>query len=421
MLILHPLKPLFEDRTLTVSTSNNNNLSTKEHHHVAIRHHITKRSALTLVGIIATSALLLSGCGSTASAGAHTTASTNGSTVTLSLYTHDQSPFEKWWIPAFEKKYPHIKISVVGAETSAEGNALFDRVVTAEQAHKAPPINMVELTNGTIAQALVTDGYTQHLTSTLIPRLNRVPSAYLAAVNSNALPYRGSSVVVGYNSQVVKSPPTTFAGVISWIKQHPGKFAYANPDNGGMGQAFIEEFIRQYVPSSIAAQYTGKYNPALEKYWGPGLKRLKALAPDFYGHGQYPTESQVFQLLDSGKIDMATVWSDGSLQQKAAGLMPPTIHLQQISPPLTGGPADLTVLKGSTHIKDADLFLNYMLSMKEQELVVKDMDGYPGIKYSYFPASIQAKYIGIEKAYAPYWSRNYVADLASQWAEQVGQ
>ena len=34
--------------------------------------------------------------------------------------------------------------------------------------------------------------------------------------------------------------PTTPEAILAWAKDHPGKFAYADPNNSGSGRAFIE-------------------------------------------------------------------------------------------------------------------------------------------------------------------------------------
>ena len=63
----------------------------------------------------------------------------------------------------------------------------------------------------------------------------------MARDNYYGVPYRGSSVIIAYNSTKISNPPTTLQGLYDWIKANPGQFTYNTPDTGGSGQFFVEE------------------------------------------------------------------------------------------------------------------------------------------------------------------------------------
>lgn len=54
--------------------------------------------------------------------------------------------------------------------------------------------------------------------------------------------YDQNGPFIDYNPSDVTAAqvPTTPAALLAWAKAHPGKFAYADPDNSGSGRAFIE-------------------------------------------------------------------------------------------------------------------------------------------------------------------------------------
>ena len=47
------------------------------------------------------------------------------------------------------------------------------------------------------------------------------------------VPYRGTTVVMAYDSERVPDPPKTFEELDEWIKANPGRFAYNSPGTGG--------------------------------------------------------------------------------------------------------------------------------------------------------------------------------------------
>lgn len=54
--------------------------------------------------------------------------------------------------------------------------------------------------------------------------------------------YDQNGPFIDYNASTLSGSqvPTTPAAILAWAKDHPGKFAYADPNNSGSGRAFIE-------------------------------------------------------------------------------------------------------------------------------------------------------------------------------------
>lgn len=335
------------------------------------------RRALRAVATLAAGGSLLAACGAshaaaaspgtTAKASAASKASSGGSgkVVTLTLATDltqpipgtNRLPWQDVWVPAFEKKYPDIRIKIVGDANSSADLALYDRIVAAEKAHQAPPVDM---TDASILPELVTQGYGVKVTKAEVPRLSEVYPSQMALVRYEATPFRGSAVVLAYNSAEVKHPPKTMAALLRWIEAHPGKFTYCPPSSGGSGEGFVQDVVSQDVPASQQMAFLTSYQPSLEAQWAKGFAELKAIQPDIYRHGFYPKgNTAVLDLLANGSIWMAPVWSDQSHAALASGLLPKTTKFVQLSPPMPGSPSYVMVLKGSPHEKAAFTFVNY--------------------------------------------------------------
>jgi putative spermidine/putrescine transport system substrate-binding protein len=84
--------------------------------------------------------------------------------------------------------------------------------------------------------------------SSSLPDLSTIQDAGRAGFQSMSggygllIDYDQNGPFIDYNASAVTAgqAPTTPAAILAWAKAHPGKFAYADPDNSGSGRAFIE-------------------------------------------------------------------------------------------------------------------------------------------------------------------------------------
>jgi putative spermidine/putrescine transport system substrate-binding protein len=227
----------------------------------------------------------------------------------------------------------------------------------------------------------------------------------LKAVSSEGLPYRASSVVLAYNSNLVKQPPTTLSALLTWIKANPGKFTYNTPSSGGSGYAFAESVVKSHISASAASTFETGYNASLENQWQAGLQELKGLKSSIYNNGFYPDgNTPVLQL---------------ALTALADHQLPSNIKLLQINPAFDGGPAYLGVPRYAAHAKQAYTLMNWLLTPNVQASIISNMHGYPGVQWSYVPASVQAQYASIAKSYDVNFSAKFEADLDKEWQSVV--
>jgi putative spermidine/putrescine transport system substrate-binding protein len=215
------------------------------------------------------------------------------------------------------------------------------------------------------------------LDTSKIPNSSRV-SAKSAVATEYCQPYRGTTVVLAYNSKNVPTPPKTMDELWQWCKDHPGRFAYNTPGTGGAGDSFVRTTV--YNQISDPAAMTSD-DSKWEEQWDAGFKKLAELHPYIYKSGGtvvYPNKNQgALDLLSQGEIDMCPMWADMLLSQRAAGTVPEYIKLTSMDPSFTGSVQSLAIPTFGSHPDAAYAFMNYILTDGAQQMLVKQMAAIP--------------------------------------------
>ena len=226
-----------------------------------------------------------------------------------------------------------------------------------------------------IVSQIGTDGFTL-LDKSKIPNAANV-SAQSAVATEYCQPYRGTTVIMAYDSEKVPNPPKTMDELTAWIKANPGRFAYNTPGTGGAGDSFVRTAVYNYLPKEAMTSD----DPKWEEEWNQGFDFLKSLHPDLYRSGGsvvYPNKNQgALDLLNQGEIDMCPQWADMVLSQRANGEIKDSIKIYQIEPSLTGSLQSLMIPTFGSNPEGAYAFINYILSEQAQETLVKQMAAIP--------------------------------------------
>ena len=195
-------------------------------------------------------------------------------------------------------------------------------------------------------------------------------------------PYRGTTVILAYDSAAVPTPPATMDELVDWMKANPGRFAYNTPGTGGAGDSFARSSVYNFLPEEA---FTSDDEKWIDE-WDAGFDFLKEIHPYMYSSGGsivYPNKNQgTLDLLNQGEIDMCPNWADMVLSQRASGEIKDTIKITQIDPALTGSLQSLVIPTFGSNTEGAYAFINYMLSPAAQELMVKQMAAIPLIDAS---------------------------------------
>jgi len=224
----------------------------------------------------------------------------------INLWTDDDTNISDWLTnkvaPAFEKAYPQYTVKVTTVRGVGNGVAdIMQRTLAAKQTGADP---QAELFGSDVAgyPDLIKAGLFEKLDASNIPNAKDViKSAYL---NEYAMPYRGSQVLLAYDSNKVpeNEVPKTFADLLTWVKAHPGEFVYCRPDKGGSGGNFVVRAIYEATgkdPSifkPLAADETP--DPAITDKFPQAWEMLSSIDSSIYGNGAYPAgNNPVLQLL----------------------------------------------------------------------------------------------------------------------------
>lgn len=330
--------------------------------------------------------------------------------------TNVQDLHMKQIIPAFEKA-TGIKVTFTFLEHGTGAQGIYDRLKAEKDAGKTEwDIDLWEADTGYYTRP---DDLFMQVTDKEIPNLAKVPKATLDFVQNKAVPYRGSSVVLAYNSDKVKDPPKTYDDLLAWIKANPGKFAYNEPSTGGSGDAFVISMIYKY---SDYSKYVGKpFSATNESDWDQAWKALLDLKPSLYQGGVYPKgNAGTLDLLNRGEIWMAPAWSDMSIQWQSDGRLPKSVKLTQITPAFNGGAAYIGITKNAKHKQAAEAYLNFLLDPAQQkQIVLGAMAGYPAIDWQYMPSDARSRFAGADKEYRFWPGGTYGQDMQKLWHEKV--
>jgi putative spermidine/putrescine transport system substrate-binding protein len=343
--------------------------------------------------------------------------------TTIVVYASGDVNVQNLWqnniIPHFEKANKGYYVKFIFSEHGTDDGTTLARIGAAVKGRHWPGIDLVD---GGLVTTMALAGLNQPVSRATAPNLKKVNTDLLVPVKGAAIPYRGSSVVLAYNSDKVKSPPKTLSALLDWIRANPGKFTYNSPNSGGSGYSFAETVVDSLLTPAILKAMDQGYDTSIQSNWKPGLDLLHSLNKYMYGNGVYPNgNAAVLQLLGQGQVWVAPVWSDQSLTALKTGQLGPNIKLAQISnPSFTGGAAYLAVPKTAKHKKALYKFVNYILSPAAQQMIVDVMAGFPAIDIKYMGDSVRQKFEDVSaNTLRPTYQTKMGNDFKAQWQQSV--
>jgi len=343
---------------------------------------------------------------------------------TIYFYGLDDTNVADLWtgtlLPDFAKAYPQYTVKFVNLLHGNGSQGLIDRIVAAQAAgKKALDLDIFEdvpFAYNFPAGKTAFD-YFSPITVKDVPNIKLIDPAVQAQGRNLGLAYRASAVTLAYDTLHVAKPPTTFDGLIAWIKAHPGKFTYCRPEDGGSGNNFIARTLLNYMDPRALSK---PYNTAAEKDWPKAWALLRSIEPDLYKGGFHPAgNTPVLNLLGRDTIWMATAWSDQGLQARDQGTLPATIAFTQLTPPFPGGPSFTSIPTAAQNRLGALALLNFVLRPEEQAKIATAIEGFPGIAFKYMPATLIKRYGSLSKGFATWPGGQWDADLAKGWAANV--
>ncbi|MGL4960690.1 MAG: extracellular solute-binding protein [Inquilinus sp.] len=347
----------------------------------------------------------------------------------IDVYTASDANISDWWSnvlkPAFEAAHPEFEINVVISRGAGSGGivAISDRAFAALKAGIDPQVDFFEENDPLLPKGGIDAGLWVGFDAKSVPGYARLNP--LAIESPYGLPYRGSQVVLAYDSDKVAEAevPKDWAGLTAWIKAHPGQFIYGRPDKGGSGRNFVVRAIHEANNRDPSLFTVASYSkPAVEERLPKAWAILNDLAPSLYEKGAYAAgNTPTLQLLASGAVSMIPAWSDQALQGLAQGVLPPSVKLFQLQDlALSGSFADATVPSNGAH-KDAALALaDFLLTDAMQVSIVKELGGFPAVDWGKLPAELKEQFAAVIPKSIPTYPRGeWEAAMNDGWYRNV--
>ncbi len=281
--------------------------------------------------------------------------------------------------PEFEKRNPGVKINAVGSGPGEAGSRV---IVNKIKSQKDAGVAKWDVDVAIVHQIVMPDLIQQELVARFAPEIATY-KLMTAADGRNALgfnvdgyvmPMFHSQVVLAYNPEMVKAPPSSFDELVAWIKANPKKFGYNGVKGGMSGVAFTTAWV--YWKAGQYDKYVkGPYDKADQARWAAAIKELKSL-PVTLTTGNNDTLDR----LNRGEIAMGPVWVDMLIDLKNQGRMDPKIRMKLISPGFPGQPMYLVVTKNAANYELAKKYVEFITSPEVQAKVIVERNGwYPGI------------------------------------------
>lgn len=322
-------------------------------------------------------------------------------TKTLQVYISGDTNISNWWSdsikPAFEAANPGYTFNVTITRGVADENTtIAARALAALQTGTDPQVDYFEEFEPASLDGSIDAGLWLAMTTANVPNLSMINPA--APEDPIRLPYRGSQVLIAYDSAKVATAPKTFADIVAFAKANPGRFTYGRPDKGGSGSNFVIRAIHEGNGRDPGAFTKDNFEPALaETMLQKGWDILKDLHPFTFGEGTYPAgNTPALQLLAQGAVDMIPAWSDQALQAIGQGVLPETVKVVQLQDlALCGGFAYSAIPTNATDLQGALLLANFMLTPEMQTSCVREIGGFPGIGWDNLPPELKAEYIDV--------------------------
>jgi putative spermidine/putrescine transport system substrate-binding protein len=374
-------------------------------------------------GAATAGAVALSACqgnGPGAATGNQAGGSKGGGAKTLVVYcgadTNIQDLWTKTLIPGF-KKATGIDVTFQFDLHAQNSDQVLNRIAAATQQKKDPGIDFLE----SMGQEAGAAGLLADPTGK-VANVSEIPSDVMDTVSKNAIPYRGSSVLLAYLPSKVPDPPKSLDDLLAWIKAHPGEFAYNSPDTGGAGDSFVQTVITKYLSPDVLKKMQTGYHKDLESQWDRGFQTLAELNKSMYQKGVYPNGNNgTLELLLQKQISMCPAWSDQFISGRKSGVVPEEAKALQITDPsFTGGATQCGVLAASTKQDLGFKLANWLLDPEQQAAIATAIAGFPAIPMSKLPTKVQSEFADADPGnLRPGFNSDMDSDMKSLWQQKV--
>ena len=307
--------------------------------------------------------------------------------------------------------------------SGAGSQSLSDRIIAAKKAGQDNTdydlILVSDAEYGTYVQEGGEDVFVAYDESN-IPNLANVQTQ-ISTGEGVLVPYRGTTVVLAYNSDKVANPPQTADELYQWIKDNPGRFSYNTPGSGGAGGSFVQTAIYNFLPEEAMSSTDETWKAE----WNQGFDLLADLHDSMYQSGGkviYPNKNQgTLDLLINGEVDMIPTWADMMITNLANGTLSESVKMTQIDPGFTGNVDGLAIPSIGSNPEGAQAAMDFFLTEEAQQILLDAMAAIPVIDSANI-SSDNSKYLSelnIE-SFRTISIGNLGSELNEEWDQKIG-
>lgn len=405
------------------------------------------------LAVLLTLALILSACVAPAAPSAPGAAPAGPSTI--NVYIESDTNISDWWSnsikPAFEAAHPEYVLNIVHTGAGGTGNGpIADRAFAALETGGDPGVDYFETWNVLQPVGALDAGLWVEISPENVPNVANVIPAAMRGSTGHDIPYRGSQVLLAYDSarllnilierglveaDATEVPaeyvPMTWDALMDWVCEFPGEFIYPRPDSTGAGRNFVvravmeandldidrftvDAFAEQFGSDELTEAQIAEIN---EQYFAGAWELLREMQPCLYDGGTYPSgAAATTRLLTDGLATMIPIWSDQALQAQFLGLMPESVSYIQLQDlPMVGGYASGAIPSNAPNLEGALVLANYMLSSEAQESVVRVIGGFPAVDWDTLPAELREDFNDVITDNVPSWGGLWSAAMFDGW------
>jgi ABC-type uncharacterized transport system YnjBCD substrate-binding protein len=282
--------------------------------------------------------------------------------------------------PLFEKTHPDVTVKSVGTGPGDSGSQKIMEKLQAEKDQATWDVDVAVIHQKAAGEMVGQQMLLPYVKDVSTGKLVTSPAAKNslgANVDGYVIPMFASQTAIAYNSDLVKTPPATFAELEKWVDSNPNKFGYNGIKGGMSGVSFVVGWIYANGGTDPEKLMKGPYDKAIETSWDPALAKLKEFNKKVV---ITPGNAGTLDMLNRGEISMGPVWVDMFYTWKADGKLPPSVKLKLIGPGMPGQPMYYVVPAKAANQKAAKDFIELATSPQVQaEGIVKKFNWYPGI------------------------------------------
>jgi putative thiamine transport system substrate-binding protein len=197
--------------------------------------------------------------------------------------------------------------------------------------HTGGPIDLLWV-NGENFKALKEQGllgapFTQDLPNmALVDTTLPVSEDFTVPVDGLEAPWGIGQLNLMVNRDEVATPPTSATALLTWVKEHPGRFTYPKPPQFH-GASFLKQILLE-LTADPAPLYREATDADFDRLTAPLWAWLDALHPALWRKGKlFPASAaETRQLLDDGELAMAISFNPQEAQSAVQnGTLPPNV------------------------------------------------------------------------------------------------